>query len=380
MKTPKAIFRYLLLIILLIVNSSYALAKTGGVTLWHLPDGAIQPQVAVDSKGDVHLIYFKGDAKAGNLFYMRKSQGTSNQFGPIRINSSPYSAGAIGTVRTAQLAIGKDDLVHVVWNGLTSMDAYQAYTKLNSNRTAFEPQRNLITWAKGLDGGGSVTADKIGNVYVTWHAMAGAKDEAGRAVFVAISSDNGKTFAPEKQANPSSNGACGCCGMRAFVDSTGSLYIVYRSARAKINRDTTLLVSRDKGRSFQEKIIDRWPIEACPMSTYSLNESSGIVVVSWETKGKVYYETLNSDTLEMPPPRSVQGSSQKHPFVICNTIGQMLLVWTEGTGWQRGGTLRWEVFDKSGAQIAGGSKIDAIPVWGLATAYAQPDGNFVVIY
>jgi hypothetical protein len=36
------------------------------VTLMGTPDGGIQPQVAVDRKGFLHLIYFKGDPGAGD--------------------------------------------------------------------------------------------------------------------------------------------------------------------------------------------------------------------------------------------------------------------------------------------------------------------------
>src|SRR5579862_4367998 len=200
----------------------------GQVALWHLPDGAIQPQALIDNKGSVHLIYFKADQKAdqkaGNLFYVRLAPGQKQPGPSIRVNSEPGSAGAIGTVRTAQIALGRNNRVVVVWNGLGPVGAngyptaYQAYTRLNDAGTAFEPQRNLITWATGVDGGGSVAADSEGNVYVVWHALANAKDESARAVFIAISHDDGATFAREKRANPLPTGACGCCGMKALVD------------------------------------------------------------------------------------------------------------------------------------------------------------------
>ena len=38
------------------------------VTLMRTPDGGIQPQVAVDRKGALHLIYFKDDPAAGDIF------------------------------------------------------------------------------------------------------------------------------------------------------------------------------------------------------------------------------------------------------------------------------------------------------------------------
>ncbi len=363
-------------------------ATPGRVALWHLPQGAIQPQAAVDSQGIVHLLYYKSGSSEGigNLYYTRLAPGQARPSDPLRINSQENTAGSIGTVRAAQMAIGKGDRVHIVWNGLGPKGtngyptAYQAYTRLNEAGTAFEPQRNLITWAKGLDGGGSVAADKEGNVYVAWHALANAKDESGRAVFVTHSSDNGATFAKEKQANPNPTGACACCGMRAFVDGKGVLYILYRAATNNVNRDTMLLISSDKGRTFAEKTLQRWNINACPMSTYSLTESNTGVLATWETRDRVYYGAINPADLTLSGMLPAVGANQKHPFVTAAANGQTLLVWTEGTGWQRGGSLAWQIMDKDGSVLTSGKKADAIPIWGLATAYAKPDGSFVVVY
>src|SRR5438045_3785239 len=75
------------------------------------------------------------------------------------------------------------------------------YAGLDDEGTAFEPQRNVIQAANGLDGGGSVAADDSGNVYVAWHAPEpGGKGEDNRRVWVARSTDEGKTFAREKPA------------------------------------------------------------------------------------------------------------------------------------------------------------------------------------
>lgn len=363
-------------------------SETSRVALWHLSAGAIQPQAAVDSKGVIHLVYYKAGRSegVGNLYYIRLAPGETHAAKAIRVNSQEDTAGSIGTVRTAQLAVGKGDRVHVVWNGLGPIGrngypaSYQAYTRLNEAGTAFEPQRSVMTWATGIDGGGSVAADREGNVYVTWHAMANAKDESGRAVFVARSVDSGKTFSKEIRANAEPTGACACCGMRAFADSRDVLYILYRAATHGVNRDTTLLVSRDRGRTFVEKRLDRWNINACPMSTYSLAEGKNGILASWETGGRVYYATILPGDLAVSVPRPAPGANQKHPFVTAASNGQMLLTWAEGTGWQRGGSLAWQVMDKDGTATAIGRKADAIPMWGLATAYARLDGSFVVVY
>ncbi len=384
-------------ILLSVFVVSWAFGKTASVTpiaapaavsLWHVPAGAIQPQAAVDSRGAAHVIYFKGGATegSGDLYYVRMAPGGASASAPIRVNSRQDSAGSIGTVRAAQLAIGKGDRVHVVWNGLGPKGAngypktYQAYTRLNEAGTAFEPQRDLITWAQGLDGGGSVASDSAGNVYVTWHAMANAKDETGRAVFVARSTDNGETFERERQANPDPTGACACCGMRAFVDGKGTVYVLYRTATNRVERDTTLLVSTDKGQTFAAKRVDAWRINSCPMSTYALAEGKSGVLAAWETAGRVRTGTIDPSDLSIIGQLEAPGSGQKHPSIASNAAGQTLLAWTEGTGWQRGGSLAWQVMDAAGKVVSTGKKADAIPMWGLPTAYSKPDGTFVIVY
>ena len=64
-----------------------------------------------------------------------------------------------------------------------------------------------------------------------------------------------------------------------------------------------------------------------------------------------------------------------------NTRGETLLGWTEGTGWQKGGSLAWQLFDRSGRPMEEKGRLEgAVPVWGLATAGARPDGGFTIVY
>ena len=54
-----------------VIGMFFFLASSVGadakITLLRTPDHGIQPQAAVDDKGTLHLIYFKGDAFAGDL-------------------------------------------------------------------------------------------------------------------------------------------------------------------------------------------------------------------------------------------------------------------------------------------------------------------------
>lgn len=361
-------------------------ADSARVTRVRTPGGGIQPQAAVDSQGAIHLIYYKGEAGAGDIFYVRQQPGQETFSNPIQVNRQPGSAIAAGTIRGAQLAIGKNGRVHVAWNGHPPkqgdyMQAPMLYTRLNDAGTAFEPERDVITAARGLDGGGSVAADNQGNVYVFWHAPkpGNTNGEAGRAVFVARSTDDGKTFAPEKLASAKPTGACGCCGMKSFADSEGNVFALYRSASEMVNRDETLLISRNRGADFEIAYKHGWKVATCPMSSAFLSESKAGVLAAAETHGRVFLVRVDAKTGKVSEPVSPTGQ-RKHPVAVGNARGEVLLAWTEGTAWGKGGAVGWQLYDADGDPTSEKGQADGVPVWSLVTAFARPDGSFVIVY
>ena len=71
----------------------------------------------------------------------------------------------------------------------------------------------------------------------------------------------------------------------------------------------------------------------------------------------------------------------KHPALAVGENGNVILAWTEGTGWNRGGNLAWQVFDKSGNPTDdSGVRPRGIPVWGLPAVVAEADGRFTIIH
>jgi hypothetical protein len=355
------------------------------VSVERVPGGGIQPQIVVDHQGMTHLVYFAGDPKAGNLFYTRQENGAWKE--PLRVNQSDGAAIAIGTIRGGQLAVGADGRVHVAWNGARALTnsphvgVPMFYTRLNDSGTAFEAEWDVMRFTGDLDGGGSVAADLKGNVYVVWHGHApGAKaGEVGRAVFIAKSTDHGATFAREVAVNPEPTGACGCCALKAFADARGALYVLYRGATEVVNRDEILIVSTDGGRRFRSVYSDPWKVGTCPMSSAAIVQSGERVVTAWETAGQVHLGIVKDGKLSRVTPAGTSGK-RKHPVVACNRRGEMLLVWTEGTGWQRGGALAWQLFDETGKPLAESGRRDGVPVWSFGAAYASADGGFVVVY
>jgi hypothetical protein len=363
-----------------IIACLFCLAAAPQVTLTRCPNDGIQPQAAVDAKGRIHLIYLKGPDGQSDVFYVRSDDGAKTWSTPIRVNSLPGSAIATGTVRGAQLALGRGGRwIHVAWMGSAIAEPKapndstpMLYARLKDGAESFEAQRNLITAHPGLDGGGSVAADDAGNVYVAWHAPGGEiKGEAGRTLWLAKSSDDGSTFAPETDFLSQKTGACGCCGMRLGVAPDGSVIALYRAANDR-TRDIYLASAG------QSKRLAEWPVKTCPMSTATFAARDGKLLGAWESNQQVWLGLADGNDSVSPPG---EGNNRKHPSVAASKDGAVLLAWSEGTGWKRGGSVAWQVFRGDGLTPAAGGRgmQNGLAVWSLPSAVWATD-RFIVFY
>jgi hypothetical protein len=359
------------------------------------PSGDIQPQSAIDPSGTIHLVSFQGAPAGGNLNYrtIRVLPGRTEVSLPVRVNSEPNSAVAMGTIRGAQIALGREGRVHVAWNG--TMKAIPAnplkgapmlYARRDPGQKEFTPQRNLMQRTYGLDGGGAIAADASGDIYVAWHGRTDADPpgEPGRRVWFTRSRDDGATFTAEEPASAHPTGACACCGMRAWADPAGHLDLLFRGATGGTERGMVLLASRDRGISFRSTLLQPWPLKTCPMSGASFAAAGPAdVFAAWETNGQVFFARIDPETGAASPPVAPPGDphNRKHPALAVNARGEALLAWTEGTAWQRGGALAWQVFDASGRPAAESGRIEeGIPTWSLPAAVARPDGGFTLVH
>jgi hypothetical protein len=239
----------------------------------------------------------------------------------------------------------------------------------------------------GLDGGGSVASDHDGNVYVAWHGIGeseakgtGKQGEARRRVWITKSADGGRSFMTEARAWAEETGACGCCGMKLFVDQRGHVYALYRSATESVHRDIYLLKSTDYGKHFQGRLLHKWEINACPMSSMDFAENGSFVAAAWETGGQVFWARLDDASGSRPVAAPGESNGRKHPRIAINPAGDVLLAWTEGTGWQKGGSLAFQVYDAQGRPASESGRLPGVPTWSFAAAAARPDGTFAILY
>jgi hypothetical protein len=380
----------------MLVVAAPAFAAPPNVRTLRVPNHGVQPQLALERDGaTLHLIYLTGDAQASDIQYLRVPTAGMVSFADraaVRVNAHPGSALAIGTIRGAHLSLGRNGVAHVAWMGSGKSEprapgrhAPMLYTRSRPDGT-FEPERNLITKFVGLDGGGTVAADEQGNVYVAWHAPNTVKgDEASRRVFVARSTDDGATFGPEEPIVDEPLGACGCCGMELLAPPGGTVVGLFRTATRQIHRDTRAFLFQGSFDRHWAATLEPSETGTCQMSTYALAQGSARhqFVAAWETLGRIRFGAYSYRGVTTDGGHDVPGAERnsKHPALAIDKAGNVLVAWAVGTGWQKGGSVAWQVFDRELKPIpAARGTADGLPAWSRPAAFASPAGGFVVVY
>jgi hypothetical protein len=366
---------------LLLLAASPVLA---GVKVLQVPDKGVQPQVLVDRQGRLHLIYLAGPAPTSDVFH-RVLDATTLTFGEAaRINHKPGNAMAVGSIRGAQCALGKDDRLHVVWNGSGKgpdgkPQAEVLYTH-SDGRGGYEPERGLMTTGKHLDGGATVAADATGMVHVLWHAAPletpQGSGEGARRVYMTSSKDDGQSFEKEQLCAGVSPGVCACCSIRAQV-MAGELVALYRIASGN-NRGIQLLRRGRGADSFVRQEVQDWPIKMCPMSSSCLLAGKQSLA-AWETGGEVWMASLD----QLSAPTKIGSANAKHPSLAQSPEGDILVTWAMNTGWQRGGQAAWSLRSAKGHVIEEGPadrSVLKVPVWSFPAAAYVPGLGFVVVH
>ena len=107
-------------------------------------------------------------------------------------------------------------------------------------------------------------------------------------------------------------------------------------------------------------------------------EGSGKVEGSWETAGQVYFAVLTGNAALVEAPG--EGKGRKYSRVAISPAGNTLMIWTEGMGWNRGGSLAWQLYDPDGRPLGQKGTAAGAPAWSFGAVVAKPDASFSVIY
>ena len=321
---------------------SASVVSAASVEMVGLPEGASQPRAVADASDAIHVVYFQSKDAGGNLVYANRAVNATEWSSTLTVSTPEQGFTRGSSIGAPNIALSNAGRIHVTWFDMRAEKFW--YARLNDDGTAFEPQRNLVVENhRGVESSAALAVHGD-NAYMVWHA-GNLQDESERGIYMRVSEDAGKTFGPETRIDENREGACGCCGIGAGIDTKGVLHVSYRAAGNSVHRDMTLLrVNQDNGEVSHEK-IDTWELASCPVTvTTVVSSSTGTPIVAWENKERTYL--ARTDALSSPisvgaPPAA---GRQKNPAVAIADDGAVLVVWGEGPGWGMGGRLHWRVF------------------------------------
>lgn len=374
-----------LLLLLLLLLCSTIISAADLVETWSLPGGGVQPRVAVAADGTVHAAWLKGAPETSEVWYATRKPGAGGWTSAQRVDTGPGSAVALGMVRGVQIALGAKDQPHLLWPGSAKAKprAPDDSTPVLYSRmigTRFTPPINVVTIGTGLDGGGAIAADSSGAVWLLWHAMAGATDDAQRVALARHSVDGGATFGSERKLLSWKAGMCACCEMGAVDDGTGGVLALLRVATDNAERDQFLARIGPKVEAVQGQRLSPWKTPTCPMSTCTAVRVGKRVWLAWETEGQVSWCEMAGSEPGKRIDAPGNGANRKHPAIAVDAQGRLCLAWLEGSGWNRAGTLRWQVWGADGEPVGSTGDGGRLAVWNFAAVAARPGGGFIIIH
>jgi len=306
-----------------------------------LDDGE-QPQVTIDSKETVRIVYGKED----KIFYsISKDRGASF--------SKPVLVGEVagmhlGMTRGPQLATSKD------YSVITAMDTKGTIHSfiLDHKKDSWMKIKNVNdvegSAPEGLMG---ITADNNNNFYAVWLDI--REDRRNNICFAAL---NGNTlWSKNKLIYKSPDGhVCECC--KPSVVAEGNVVSVMFRNWLNGSRDMYLATSSDKGQAFnaaQKLGTGTWQLNACPMDGGGLSvDSKNKIQTVWTRDGQIFSSIPGQPEMLIGKGRSC-------------SISNDVLGWKQGANLvvKRGNEPESILGDGSALKLAHFNKQDFFAVW-----------------
>ncbi len=264
---------------------------------------AAEPVTAAAPDGSFYVAWVNHDAKQADVMLAQFDGDGKMRGSPVRVNRQP---GVVTAWRGDQpgLAVAPDASVYVVWTarvesaGAHGTDLYLSVSNDRGQSFASEVKVNDDK-APAAHGMHSLAVANDGRIYVGWldernvskpqpsTKAEGHHMESNRDLFLAYSTDGGRTFSANRKV---ATEACPCCKTSLAVSPDGTLYAGWRQVLPGNFRHIAVVSSKDGGASFSSPVIvsdDRWVLQGCPVSGPSLSvDNAGSLKVLWYAAGE----------------------------------------------------------------------------------------------
>ena len=328
--------------------------------------------LATDSDGRL----WQARARKGQIWVSFSEDAGQHFSKELAVNATPMTVAAEGEARP-KIAVARNGHLYLTWT-----------------ETLKKPFAGYIWFARSVDGGKSFETPYIvhqdraeithrfdalqvaadGSITVAWvdkrdllAAKAAGKPYDGAAIYYAISTDQGKSFVPEKKLADSS---CECCRIAMTSKPDSTVAVLWRHVFEGSERDHAMAeISKvTPGRpAIVRASYSRWKIDGCPHhgAALAVGEGFGYHLAYFDGTGSkpgLRLVRMDGQAWVMTPPRPI-GDPKKnagHPALL--SVGDK--VW-----------LAWQERNNEGMDIVTMTSLDGGKTWGLPTLAVHSAGK-----
>ena len=317
---------------------------------------AAEPVMAAAPDGGFYVAWVNHNANSQSDVMLTRfdSEGAASG-SPVTVNQQAGVATAWrGDPPSVAVA---EQSVYVLWTarveseGKKGADLYLSvsHDQGNSFASAVKVNDDKLPGAHGMH---SLAVANDGKVYVAWldernvrapqpskHA-GGHHMESNRELFIAYSTDGGKTFSPNRKV---AENACPCCKTALAVSAGGTLYASWRQVLPGNFRHIAVASSTDGGASFSAPVIvsdDKWVLQGCPVSGPSLSTGAdGTLKVVWYAAGEgdapgLYFAETRDHARTFSPRSLLMQETVKGTPALTATNNRAVAIWQGSVGQQ----------------------------------------------
>lgn len=317
---------------------------------------AAEPVTATAPDGGFYVAWVNHNANSqSDVMLARYDSEGATSGSPVMVN--PQAGVATAWRGDPPSVAVADNSVYVLWtarvesNGKKGTDLYFSVSH-DQGKSFASPVKVNDDKQPGAHGMHSLAVANDGKIYVAWldernisqpkpskHA-GGHHMESNRELFVAHSTDGGKTFSANRKV---AENVCPCCKTALAVSPDGTLYASWRQVLPGNFRHIAVANSTDGGANFSSPVIvsdDKWMLQGCPVSGPSLSaDANGTLKVVWYAAGEndapgLYFAETRDKGRTFSPRSLVMQETVKGTPALVGANDRAVAIWQGSVGQQ----------------------------------------------
>lgn len=266
---------------------------------------------------------------------------------PLKVNAVAQKIGADGEARP-KIAVSAEGHIYLTWTQMLNkpFTGYVWFSRsINGGKSFEKPQIVHQDRAEITHRFDALNVSNNGNITVTWvdkrnliAAQTAGKKYDGAAIYYAVSSDKGTSFAPEKKLADSS---CECCRIVTTNKPDGTTVVLWRHVFEHSERDHNIAeIPKDNSKpELHRATFGHWVIDGCPHQGAALASGGegedwwGYHMAYFDGNDKapgLYYSRIDGVAWASSPAKKFGNNANQagHPAVASSGVN-VWLVWRE---------------------------------------------------